>query len=370
MENAGTKMKSRLQVTRCFLPPKEELFSLLSECWENAQLTNNGPLLTRLEASLNTYLGVGHSICLTNGTVALEEALAALGLADCEIITTPFSFVATLDAILLKNCTPVFADIDAETLCIDPKKIEEKITPRTRAILAVHVFGNLCDVEAIERIARKHELFVIYDAAHSFASFKDGASVFRYGDISTCSFHATKVFHTAEGGACFTSSDALAQKLKNQRSFGLVDGMPESVGTNAKMSEIHAAIGLCNLKYLDSIIEKRKQVTQLYDSRLAHLQKPVYQFEEVKNYAYYPVIFKSEKQLLAVVVTLNKEEIYPRRYFYPSLNMVPFVEKKQSCPVSEDISRRILCLPLSAETTKEQVMEVADIVSRIVNEGV
>lgn len=362
-------MKPSLQVTRCFLPPKEELFSLLSECWENAQLTNNGPLLTRLEASLSDYLGVRHSICVTNGTVAPEEALAALGLAGGEIITTPFSFVATLDAILLKNCTPVFADIDPGTLCIDPEKIEEKITPRTKAILAVHVFGNLCDVDAIERIARKHKLFVIYDAAHSFASFKDGASVFCYGDISTCSFHATKIFHTAEGGACFTNNDDIAQKLKNQRNFGLVDGMPEGVGTNAKMSEIHAALGLCNLKYTGSIVERRKQTTLLYDSHLPALGKPVYKFKEVKNYAYYPVILKSEKQLLAVVAALNGKGIYPRRYFYPSLNTVPFLEKKQSCPVSEDISRRILCLPLSAETTKEQVLEVAATVTGAINEG-
>ncbi len=357
-------MKPRLQVTKSFLPPKEEFFSLLGACWENAQLTNNGPLLTGLEASLNSYLKAKHSICMSNGTVAIEAAIEALGLKDCEIITTPFSFVATLDAIILKKCTPVFADIDPQTLCIDPQKIEEKITPRSKAILAVHVFGNLCDVEAIERIAKKHSLFVIYDAAHSFGSFRDGASVFRYGDISTCSFHATKVFHTAEGGACFTGDDALAKKLRGYRSFGLNENMPEAVGTNAKMSELHAALGLCNLKYLGDILNKRRAATALYDAQLPRLKKPLYRHEEVRNYAYYPVIFKSEEQLLDVTAALNGEEIYPRRYFYPSLNTVPFLDKKQNCPVSEDIARRILCLPLSVETTEAEVHAVTSIINK------
>ncbi|RBL89054.1 DegT/DnrJ/EryC1/StrS family aminotransferase [Chitinophaga flava] len=337
-----------INVAKPNLPPLDKYVELLKGIWDRNWLTNNGPLVNELELRLKEYLDVKHLLLLSNGTVAIQLALKALGLTTGEVITTPFSFVATTSSIVWEGLTPVFADIDPHTLNISPAAIESKITADTVAILATHVYGNPCDIEAIEQIARKHQLKVIYDAAHCFGSKYNNRSVFDYGDISTTSFHATKVFHTIEGGAVFTQSAELLKTLAYMRNFGY-DG-PEDfacVGINAKNSEFHAAMGLLILDQADANLEERIKISERYDQKLKGLnvQHVRIQSGATFNYAYYPVIFQDEAALLKAVKMLNDNWIYPRRYFYPSLSKLRYVQPHE-CPVSEDISRRVLCLPL------------------------
>lgn len=353
-----------INVTKTYLPPLKEYQAYLSEIWKNGWITNQGGCVTELEKRLKKYLKVDHLQCVSNGTIALQIAIKALDLKG-EIITTPFSYVATTDSIIWENCIPVFADIEPDTLTIDPKKIEAAITKKTSAILATHVYGNPCDVEAIAKIAKKYKLKVIYDAAHAFGVKFKGKSVFKYGDISTVSFHATKVYHTVEGGAIFTNSKILDHKNSYLRNFG--HNGPEKfygVGTNAKMSELHAAMGLCNLKKVDSILAGRKEASNRYFKNLKACKQ--IRFQTLRkgtayNYSYFPVIFNSEKELLKVVESLNKEKIFPRRYFYPSLNTLDFVAKKQM-PVSEDIASRVLCLPLFFGIKKKSIELISTII--------
>jgi dTDP-4-amino-4,6-dideoxygalactose transaminase len=333
-----------INVTKTYLPNFDDYTATLKRAWDKAWLTNNGELVQELETNLKNYLGVEHFLFTNNGTVVLQMALKALGITK-EVITTPFSYVATTNVILWEGSKPVFVDIDPNTFCIDITKIEAAITPNTQAILATHVFGIACDVDAIEAIAKKHNLKVIYDAAHAFGCVYKGKSLLSYGDISTCSFHATKLFHTGEGGCVIANNSEVANKLMLYRQFGHVYDDYYSVGINAKNSEFHAAMGLCVLPNIEAIIEDRKRISLLYDASLASiLQRPTVQKELNYNYAYYPVVFKSEEELLKVVEEFKQHQIAGRRYFYPSLNELPFIEK-QSCPVSEDISRRVLCLP-------------------------
>ena len=290
---------------------------------------------------------VPNILLTTNGTLPLQIAIKALDLKG-EIITTPFSYVATTSAIVWEGCTPVFVDIHPEYLTIDETKIEAAITPKTSAILATHVYGNPCAVEEIEVIAKKYKLKVIYDASHCFGVTYKGKSIFEYGDISTCSFHATKLFHTGEGGALFTNSLELQEKLFSYHNFGH-DGPYhfKSIGINAKMSELQAAMGLAVLPYMETILVERKKVTDYYNKHL--------DFSKVKplklrattswNYSYYPVIFNSETQLLRVEKALNEYNIYPRRYFYPSLNTIEYATGA-SMPISEAIASGVMCLPL------------------------
>lgn len=352
-----------INVTRSFMPPIEEYESYIKEIWENRHLTNEGPILKELVSKLKQYLGLENVNMLTNGTVALELAIKALDINQGEIITTPFSFVATTSSILWENCTPVFVDIDRDTLCIDVNKIEAAITSKTKAIMAVHVFGYPCDVEKIEEIAKKHNIKVIYDGAHAFGSKYKGKSLLGYGDITTCSFHATKLFHTIEGGACFSKTKELDEKIQALKTFGAKDGEYEIVGTNNKMTEFNAAMGLANFKYIETIIEERRKISDLYDSLLKGIgDRPKVISDLEYNYIYYPIIFKTEEETLKIVEKLNKQEIYPRRYFYPSLNTLKFLEKKQKCPISEDISKRILCLPLYNGLKESEVKEICDII--------
>jgi len=350
------------------LPPIDEYKAYLDGIWERVWLTNNGPLVNDLELKLKEYLGVKHLLFLTNGTIALQIAIKALELKG-EIITTPFSYVATTSSIVWEGCKPVFADIDPGSLNIDPTKIEACITPATSAILATHVYGNPCDVDAIDKIARKHNLKVIYDAAHAFGVTYKGRSIFEYGDISTTSFHSTKVFHTIEGGAVVSNSAELILKMSKLRNFG--HSGPESfdeVGINGKNSEFHAAMGLVNLKHIDAIMHSRKIQAMHYDKALATLKvsRPVLLPGSDWNYSYYPVVFRSEEDLLKAVDELQKNWVYPRRYFYPSLSSVHYVDKYET-PVSDAISKRALCLPMYHTLKAEDIDFIARLLLRAQN---
>ena len=352
-----------INVTRSFMPPFEEYQNYIKEIWDNRYLTNEGPFLKKLQNRLKEYLALENVNMVTNGTIALELAIRALDISDGEIITTPFSFVATTSSVLWQNCTPVFVDIDRNTLCIDCNKIEEKITNRTKAILAVHVFGYPCNVEKIEEIARDHNLKVIYDGAHAFGSKYKGKSLLGYGDITTCSFHATKLFHTIEGGACFTKNKELDDKIQSLKTFGAINGNYEIIGTNAKMTEFNAAMGLANLKYINEIIEERKKISKIYDEQLRGIVERPNEAKELEyNYIYYPIILKSEEQTLNIIKKLNEKQIYPRRYFYPSLNTLKYIKSKEKCPISEDVTKRILCLPLYNGLKENDVKNICNII--------
>ena len=334
-----------IYVTRSYLPPMEEYQELLCRIWESHVLTNQGECVQRLENKLREYLKVESLLYVTNGTVALQLALAAAGIQEGEVITTPFSYVATISSILWERCTPVFVDIEHFT--IDPARIEAAITLRTRAIMAVHVFGYACDVEAIAEIGRKHGLPVIYDGAHAFGSCYKGKSLLWYGDYSTCSFHATKLFHTVEGGAVITHDASTVEKLDLLRRFGHNGDEHISLGINAKQSELHAAVGLTILPRISEILSARRHLCKLYDTLLEDIvQRPTPQPGLEPNYGYYPVLFKDETQLLTTFSSLAEHNIHPRRYFYPSLNQLPYLKQQSSCPISEDIASRIACLPL------------------------
>jgi len=336
-----------IPVTKSFFPPIEDYQVQVQRIWNNQWLTNNGKLYKELTQKLQDHLGVNQIIPMTNGTLPMQIALNAYGKGG-EVITTPFSYVATTACIVWEKCTPVFVDIHPEYLTIDETKIEAAITERTTAILATHVFGNPCHVQTIEAIAKKHQLKVIYDAAHCFGVNYKGQSVFNYGDVSTCSFHATKIFHTGEGGALFCQDKETKDEMWYRHNFGH-DG-PEKyhgLGINAKMSELQAAMGLSVLPYMDHIITERKRVCDYYDLHLdfSKMSKLKIRDHTDWNYAYYPIIFKSESQLLETMRNLVLHNIHPRRYFYPSLEDLPYINSKQ-CFITDDIARRILCLPL------------------------
>lgn len=354
-----------IPVTKPFLPPLAEYQKYIADIWQRNWLTNNGPLVNELELRLKDYLGVEHLLFLTNGTIAIQLAIKALDLKG-EIITTPFSYVATTSSIVWEHCTPIFVDIDRATLNINPALIEAAITEKTSAILATHVYGNPCDVEAIDKIAQKHHLKVIYDGAHCFGTKFKGQSVFNYGDITTLSFHATKLFHTVEGGAVVTKQPSLLKELAALRNFGH-DG-PEQfsgVGINGKNSEVHAAMGLTNLKYTEHILAKRKSDHALYDKWLdkAKLQKPKISPDAQYNHSYYPVVFESEEVCMKIFKALEREQIFARRYFYPVLSQLNYVIPSQM-PVAEDIAKRVLCLPLYEQLSEAEIDMVCRVILR------
>ncbi len=357
-----------IPVTKPFLPPYEQYQHYLQGIWQRNWLTNNGPLVNELELKLKDYLDVPHMLYLNNGTLAIQIAIKALALKG-EIITTPFSYVATTSSIVWEGCTPVFADIDPETLNIDPKKIELAITPKTSAILATHCFVNACDIDAIYSISKKHRLKVIYDAAHCFGTKYKGKSIFNYGDISTTSFHATKLFHTIEGGAVFTQNPEVLKRMSFMRNFGH-DGAAkfDGVGINAKNSEFHAAIGLCILKQMDAILQKRKEQHQYYDKALTKLRGKgiIIQKDSQFNFAYYPVIFETEVAAMKAVKELERIEIFPRRYFYPSLSSLDYVSKADT-PISDAIAEKILCLPIYHDLSLEETDMIARTLLRAQN---
>ena len=358
-----------INVTKPYLPPKEEYQRYVDEIWNRCWLTNNGPLVNELELNLKDYLGLEHLLFLGNGTIAIQIAIKALELTG-EIITTPFSYVATTSSIVWENSTPVFVDIDKKSLNINPKLIEKAITEKTSAILATHVFGIPCEVDKIEAIAQKHNLKVIYDAAHCFGTKYNGKSIFGFGDITTCSFHATKLFHTIEGGAVVSNSPALTYKMAKMRNFGH-DGPAKfkGVGINGKNSEFHAAMGLVNLTHIDEIMETRKRQFFRYLKWIKKLdvEMPQPTQENVEwNYAYFPIIFPTEEKLLKAEKALHDHYIYPRRYFYPSLNLLEYVDNSP-CPVSESVAKRILCLPIYHEMSESTIDLVARVLLRAQN---
>lgn len=352
----------RINVTQTYLPNQDEYSAILKEAWDNSWITNRGELVQRLENNIKDKFNITNMIATTNGTLPLQIAIKALELTG-EIITTPFSYIATTSSIIWEGCKPVFVDIDSETLNIDPLKIASKITDKTSAILATHVFGNPCEIEKIELLAKKYNLRVIYDAAHCFGVSYNGKSIFEYGDISTCSFHATKIFHTGEGGALFTTNNELYDKLFYHHNFG--HNGPENFqgkGVNAKMSELQAAMGLAVFPYFDDILQKRKSLYKLYTKLLSnHVDFQKITAETLYNHSYMPVIFKSENELLLVQKALNKHHIFPRRYFYPSLNTIEYVNGAEM-PISESISKRILCLPLYYDLTNENVNHICELI--------
>ena len=350
------------------MPPREEYQQYLQGIWEREYLTNNGPLVQELEQKLKDYLGVENLLYLSNGTIALQIAIKALGLKG-EIITTPFSYVATTSSIVWEGCKPVFVDIDPNTFNINPEFIENAITENTTGILATHVFGNPCDIEAIQAIAEKHDLKVIYDSAHCFGTQYKGNSVFAYGDISTTSFHATKLFHTVEGGAVFTNNEEVHDRMWHMRNFGHAGPENfEGVGINGKNSEFHASMGLTNLTYITDILQSRKEQCLCYDEKLEGLQVQSITVQEDSkwNYAYYPVIFESEEIALLVKKMLEEQDINPRRYFYPSLDTLDYV-KTEAVKVSKDVSERILCLPLFFDLKASEQEIIATIIRQQLN---
>jgi len=353
-----------INVTKTFLPPISEYTEQVKRAFNAEWLTNRGSLVLELEQKITDYLGTQHVIVTNNGTAPIQIALRVLA-DQGEVITTPFSYVATTAAILWDRSTPVFVDIHPEYLTIDESKIEAAITKKTKAILVTHVFGNPCNVEEIEIIAKKYNLSVIYDAAHCFGVQYKGQSIFNYGDVSTCSFHATKLFHTGEGGAMFTQDDELNHKLFYSHNFGH-DG-PENffgLGINAKISELQAAMGLAVFPYLDKIIEERKLVCNYYDNHLNFdkLQRLKIRKHTVWNYSYYPIIFETQEKLLEIQKILKENNIFPRRYFYPSLNTIAYINHDKM-NVSENVASCILCLPLYAGLKEMELRLICELIN-------
>lgn len=349
-----------IPVTKSFLPPIDEYMAQVQRAYNNGWLTNRGELVIELEQKLTEYLDLRESkiLCMNNGTIPLQIALKLLGNGG-EIITTPFSYVATTAAIVWENCTPVFVDIHPEYLTIDETLIEAAITEKTTCILATHVFGNPCNVEEIERIAKKHNLKVIYDAAHCFGVKYKGKCIFEYGDISTCSFHATKLFHTGEGGAIFCKDVNLFNKITLSHSFGHIGDEYFQLGINGKMSELQAAMGLSVLKYFKLIIEKRKINFDWYKAYMND------KFHSIKirdnteyNFSYIPFVLSTSFELNQILERLAINHINARRYFYPSLNTLSFYSENNDCPNSEKISNSILCLPNYYELVESEIENI------------
>lgn len=336
-----------IPVTKTYLPNKEKYKAYVDRIYDSGWFSNNGTLLQELEQRLKHYLGVKHIILVANGSLALQLSYKALSLKG-EVITTPFSFVATTSTLIWEGLSPIFADIDPDSYNLAPGNIEPLITKHTSAIIPVHVFGNPCEVEAIQTIATKHGLKIIYDAAHAFGvNYKD-QSVLNYGDVSTLSFHATKLFHTIEGGAIITNNDEIAKKIRLLMNFGITDPSTiKSVGINAKMNEFEAAMGLCVLDEIEAITMQRQKIGNKYTEKLQeHIKFQKWNELSTNNYAYAPVLFENEVQRQEVEASLKKSQIIPRRYFFPSLDTLDYLDTNTICTVSRNIASRVLCLPI------------------------
>ena len=359
--------KKTIEVTRPYLPPIDEYYQYILDVWDRNWLTNNGPFVKELERKLKNFLDVDNLLFTTNGTIALQMAYKALNIED-EVITTPFSYVATTSSLVWENCSPVFADINPDDLTIDPNKIVKLINNKTTGILATHVFGVPCQVEAIEEIGQKYNLKIIYDGAHAFGTRFKGNSLFNYGDISILSTHATKVFHTIEGGAVITKDPDLLTRISFLRNFGHDGpGKFNGVGINGKNSEFHAAMGLANFKYINNILLRRKTQFEYYIERLKQFNVSFIKIPSHTdyNYSYFPLIFSNEKTLLKTNELLEKNNVFCRRYFYPALNNLEYIKLKGNTPIADDVSRRVLCLPLYHDL----LLEEQDFIIKIINKG-
>ena len=366
------KISKPIYVTQPNLPPLQELIPFLEEIWTNKILTNGGPFHQRLEKELCEYLGVEHISLFTNGTIALVTALQALNIKG-EVITTPYSFVATSHSLLWNGIKPVFVDIDPNTLNLDPSKIEKAITPQTTAIMPVHCYGHPCDVEAISKIADKHHLKVIYDAAHAFGVKDAGGSILRHGDLSMLSFHATKVFNTFEGGAIVCPDAQTKLRIDQLKNFGFVDEVTVvAAGINGKMSELNAAIGLLQLKSLDDMIQKRKAIDARYREALAGV-KGIYCLgdagEKVANYSYFPILVGDEYPIdrEALYQKLKNHGVYARRYFYPLISDFPMYSHlpsalKENLPIATEVANKVLCLPIYPSLDTSDIERIVSLV--------
>lgn len=366
-------MKKQLTVTSPLLPPLEEFIPYLQKIWDSKWITNNGEMHKELERQLSKYLGVQYISLFTNGTLPLITALQALEI-EGEVVTTPYSFVATTHSIWWNKLQPVFVDVDTKTGNLDPKKIESAITDKTTAIMPVHVYGNPCDVEAIQKIADKHNLKVIYDAAHAFGVKINGHSILNYGDLSTLSFHATKTYTTVEGGALICHSAEMKQKIDHLKNFGFAgETSVVAPGINSKMDEIRAAFGLLNLKYIDAAIANRKHIAELYRSGLSSVCGIRFMDDMngvTHNYSYFPIFVDVEKYGMTrdeLYDLLKKHNIYGRRYFYPLISCFEPYKNYTSASIqnltnASKLADEVICLPIYAELVEEDVNRIIDVI--------
>jgi dTDP-4-amino-4,6-dideoxygalactose transaminase len=358
-----------IPVNKAFIPPVADFKRLVDQIWKSNQFSNHGKLHDQLSSKLKDYLGVENLELVANGTLAIQLAIKTLKLKG-KIITTPYSYVATTNAILWEGCEPTFVDIDPNSFCINYELIEDAIDENTSAILATHVYGYPCNVYEIEKIAQKHNLKVIYDGAHAFGAQLNGKSLLDFGDITTASFHATKLFHTGEGGALISRNKDLSENIYLLSKFGhLGEELYSLVGINAKLSELHAALGLSVFPHIESIIKDRKKSSHLYDGMLNEsvLVKPkISNITFEHNFSYYPILLKSHSEMLGVRQSLAENKINSRRYFAPSLNSLSFLPKnsKKPCKYSDDFSQRVLCLPLFSGLKKEQIKKISTIINQ------
>ena len=357
-----------IQVTKPYFPDIDHYILRLRQIYNNGWLTNHGPMVNELERRLKDYLGVENIILVSNGTAALQIAYKVLGLTG-EVITTPFTFVATSSSLVWEGLKPVFVDIDKKTFCIDPNKIENAITNKTTAILPVHIYGNTCDVDTIQRIADKHRLKVVYDAAHSFGikHKKTGESVLKHGDISILSFHATKIFHTCEGGALILKDRELYEKARHMIDFGFHSEYEiDSIGINAKMNELEAAMGLCVLEDMDTIIKNRAYIYAYYLKNLPDENLIFQKLNEnfTQNYGYCPIVFNTENERELTCKKLNENQIFPRKYFYPPLDALSYLKSAHPMANAQNISNRILCLPTYFGLDEQQLKKIIDIIKK------
>ena len=362
-------MQKKLPVIKTALPPFDEYINEIKDLWDTHLLTNMGVKHKLLEEQLLRYLDTPHLSLYANGHLALEAVIEAFDLKG-EVITSPFTFASTTHAIVRKGLTPVFCDINKTDYTIDPTKIENLITKKTSAIIPIHVYGNLCDVKAIETVAGKHGLKVIYDAAHAFGVTENNQNCANFGDASIFSFHATKVFHTVEGGVVTTKNKKIKTKLDKIKNFGFTnEGFIDYIGGNAKMNELQAAMGICNLRHVNKEILKRKHIVQMYNKNLKNIPGIVIPKDKVNidsNYSYYPVVFERyKKNRDNVCKELIENNILSRKYFYPLTSDFRCNKNKydaNSTPIAKQIAESILCLPLFSEMNKEDVDRVCEII--------
>lgn len=369
-------MENKIFVTQPALPPLEEFIPYLEKIWDNKWLTNNGPFHQEFEKELSNYLGVEHLSVFSNGTLALITALQALRITG-EVITTPFSFVATTHSLWWNNIKPVFVDIEDKYFNIDPKKIESAITPQTTAIMPVHVYGNPCNVEEIQRIADVYGLKVIYDAAHAFGVRYKGQSILNWGDLSIMSFHATKVYNTIEGGAIICKDEKTKKRIDLLKNFGFADEVTViEPGINAKMNELQAAYGLLQLKHVDHYIAQRKEIVSLYNTLLNDvpgIRTIDLDIENVEHaYPYYPILIDVKEYGINrddLYYKLQEHSIYGRRYFYPLISDFPTYRSLPSAsvtniPIATQVAKDVLCLPIYPDLTKEEIVKICEIIKK------
>jgi dTDP-4-amino-4,6-dideoxygalactose transaminase len=345
-----------IHVTKPYLPNKDKYVGYVSSIWEKVHLTNHGPLAQKLEQIIPQVIGSPSMCYVTNGTIALQLAIQALDLKG-EILTTPYSYVATTSAILWEKCKPVFVDVLSNGN-INPNLIEEQITDKTSAILATHVYGVPCEIDRIQRVAEKYGLKVIYDAAHAFGVTFRGKSIFQFGDASTASFHATKLFHTVEGGAVFSRSREVLEKTALMRAFGHIGDEHFCLGINGKQSEFHAAMGLCVLPEVESLINERKGIFEIYLKELSDVFEFVNQdlpLDVEYNYAYVPIRVPHFCVIEKFVLLCHQKGVGIRRYFYPSLNKLPYISDNRIMPVSESLANSVVCIPIFNKMKSQEV---------------